>query len=53
LNRLLMHVLTQVPEEKLQAPCRIGTAETVPFSKLLETYIEHSEDIVAQILAPV
>ncbi len=51
LNRLLIHVLARVPEEKLQVPCRIGSAEPIPFSKLVEIYIEHCEDIAAQILA--
>jgi len=51
LNRLLIHVLARVPEEKLQVPCRAGTADPVPLSTLVEIYIEHCEDIVAQILA--
>jgi hypothetical protein len=51
LNRLLIHVLARVPEEKLQTPCRMGTAEPIPFSKVVEIYIEHCEDIVARILA--
>jgi hypothetical protein len=50
LNRLLIHVLVRVPEDKLSVPCRIGSAEPVPLSKLLDAYIEHCEDIVAQIL---
>lgn len=51
LNRLLIHVLARVPEDKLQVPCRIGIAEPVPLSKLVDAYIEHCEDIVAHILA--
>jgi Clp amino terminal domain, pathogenicity island component/DinB superfamily len=52
LNRLLIHVLARVPEEKLEAPCHVGTADPVPLSKLVEIYIEHCADIAAQILAP-
>jgi hypothetical protein len=52
LNRLLIHVLARVPGEKLEVPCRVGTADPVPLSTLVEIYIEHCEDIVAQILAP-
>jgi hypothetical protein len=50
LNRLLIHVLARVPEDKLSVPCRIGIAEAIPLSKLVDAYIEHCEDIVAQIL---
>jgi hypothetical protein len=50
LNRLLIHVLTRIPEDKLGVLCRIGTAEPVPLSKLVDAYIDHCEDVVAQIL---
>jgi hypothetical protein len=51
LNRLLIHLLRRIPENKLDLPCRIGIAEPVPLAKLLETYVEHCQDIVAQVLA--
>ena len=51
LNNLLAHVLARVPEEKLNAPCRIGIHDPVPLSKLISGYVEHCEDILAQILA--
>jgi hypothetical protein len=51
LNGLLVHVLLRVPEEKLSVQCRIGIAEPVPLSKLMETYLAHYDDIVGQILA--
>jgi hypothetical protein len=50
LNRLLIHVLARVPEDKLAVPCRVGTADPVPLSNLVEIYVEHCEDIVGQIL---
>jgi hypothetical protein len=51
LNRLLAHVLQRVPEDKLDVPCRIGIAEPVTLTKLMDTYIEHCRDIVGQVLA--
>jgi len=51
LNRLLIHLLLRVPENKLDLPCRIGVAEPVPLARLMETYLEHCEDIVGQILS--
>jgi hypothetical protein len=51
LNRLLIHVLLLVPEDKLDVPCRIGIAEPVPLVELMDAYIEHCQDIVGQILA--
>jgi hypothetical protein len=51
LNRLLVHVLEGLPEDKASAPCRIGIAEPIPLAKLMDAYIEHCQDIVGQILA--
>lgn len=51
LNRLIIHVMAQVPEEKLRVTCRIGVQDPIPFSKLIERYVEHCEDVVGQILA--
>ncbi|MBI5280424.1 MAG: hypothetical protein HY858_01990 [Candidatus Solibacter usitatus] len=50
LNRLLAHVLSNVPEDKLRTPCKIGIAESVPLQVLIERYVEHSEDVAGQIL---
>jgi len=47
----LVHVLAQIPEDKLNLTCRIGIHDPIPLSKLIESYIEHCEDVVAQILA--
>jgi hypothetical protein len=50
-NRLLIHVLAQIPEEKLKTPFHIGTEETIPLAKVIDLYIAHCEDLVGQILA--
>jgi hypothetical protein len=51
LNRFLIHVLAQIPEAKLNTPCRIGIADAIPLSDLITRYIAHCEDITGQILA--
>jgi hypothetical protein len=51
LNRLLVHVLLWIPEEKAGAPCRIGIADPVPLTALVARYVERSQDIVGQIAA--
>jgi hypothetical protein len=51
LNGLLIHVLTQIPEEKLNTPCRIGVEEPILLSRLITQYVLHCEDIAGQILA--
>jgi ClpA/ClpB-like protein len=51
LNRFLIHLLALIPEDKLTLVCRIGIHEPIPLSKLIERYVEHCEDVVAQILA--
>ncbi|MGA2183076.1 MAG: DinB family protein, partial [Bryobacteraceae bacterium] len=50
LNRLLVHVLRQIPEEKLNLPCRIGIAEPIPLERLVANYLDHLEDVLGQIL---
>jgi hypothetical protein len=51
LNWLLIHVLAQIPEDKLGLMCRIGVQAPIPLSKLIERYVEDCQDVVAQILA--
>ncbi len=51
LNRLLIHVLARIPEDKLAVECRIGIADPIPLAQLVERYVAHCEDIVGQILA--
>jgi len=50
LNRLIVHVIARVPEEKLVTPCRIGVAEPIPLEELVRRYVAHCEDIVSQLL---
>jgi hypothetical protein len=51
LNRLLIHVLSGIPEEKLTTPCHIGIEPPRTLNQLIAAYIEHCEDIVGQMLA--
>ncbi|MGB6943295.1 MAG: Clp protease N-terminal domain-containing protein [Bryobacteraceae bacterium] len=51
LNRLLIHTMPRIPEDKLAAPCRIGSAEPVPLLRLMEAYVTHCQDFVRRILA--
>ncbi len=51
LNRLLIHLLLRVPEDKVDLPCRIGIAEPISLAELVEAYVKYCEDIVGQILA--
>jgi hypothetical protein len=50
LNGLILHVLSQLPAEKLNIPCRIGIGEPVPLSAVIDSYVTHCEDLAAQIL---
>jgi hypothetical protein len=50
-NRLLIHVLARIPEEKLETPCHIGVHEPISLATLIERYVAHCEDMVGQILA--
>lgn len=51
LNRLLVHVLLRMPEDKSGVPCRVGIAEPITFAQLVAVYVEHAQDIVGQIIA--
>ena len=50
LNRLILHVIVQMPENKLDTPCRIGVADPIPLRELVQRYVAHCEDIAAQLL---
>jgi len=50
LNGLILHLLSQLPTEKLTTPCRIGIGECVPLSAVIDSYVAHCEDLAAQIL---
>ena len=51
LNRLLVHVISQIPEEKVNTLCRIGVKDPIPLSQLIVRYVEYCGDLVGQILA--
>jgi len=51
LNRLLIHVLLRVPEDKLDVPFRIGIADPIQFLQLAERYVEHCEEMAGQVVA--
>ncbi len=50
LNRMLLHVLAQIPEEKLGLSCRVGIEDATTLAILIGRYIDHCEDLVAQVL---
>lgn len=49
-NRFIAHVLTQIPESKLQTPCCIGESETVTLDFLARDYVRHMLHHLEQIL---
>ena len=51
LNRLLIHVLAYVPEEKLNVKLRIGDSGPVVLNRVLADYVEYARDMVGRILA--
>jgi Clp amino terminal domain, pathogenicity island component len=51
LNRLLVHTLLLIPEQKVNMTCHIGIAEPIPLLKLIERYVERVEDILGQIVS--
>jgi hypothetical protein len=51
LNRILIQVLTHMPDDKVNAPCRVGIEKPVPLSVLVGGYVMHNEDIMGQIVA--
>jgi hypothetical protein len=51
LNRLLVHVLMRIPEDRLEISCRVGITDPIPLSELIARYGAHCEDVVGQILA--
>jgi hypothetical protein len=50
LNRLLLHAMAQVPESRLKTEFRVGIAEPTTLLEAIERYVEHCEDVVAQVL---
>lgn len=50
LNRLLVHVISHVPEAKLATPCKIGLLDAIPLERLIANYVEYCQDEMAEIL---
>jgi hypothetical protein len=50
LNQLLLHAMAQVPEARLATQFRVGIAEPTTLLHVIERYVEHCEDLVAQVL---
>ena len=48
-NRYLAHILAHLPEDALQAPCRIGSSEPVTLQFLAEDYLVHLVHHVQQV----
>jgi len=50
MNRLLVHVISKIPENNLQTSCRIGLDPPLSLTRLITNYIERCEDMMSQIL---
>jgi DinB superfamily len=48
-NRYLAHVITHLPDSKLQTPCRIGSGEPVTLAFLATDYVAHMVHHLKQI----
>jgi hypothetical protein len=51
LNRLLVHVLSRIPEQRAGTSFRIGLDEPVPLTTIVLGYLSECEDIVGQMLS--
>lgn len=51
INRLLMHLIAQVPPEKVSMTCRVGIEAPTTLSAVIERYVAECEDVLVQILA--
>jgi len=49
-NRHLLHIIRNVNEAALPAPCAIGGSAPVPLSEVISGYVDHMEHHLAQIL---
>jgi len=48
-NRYLAHVIAQLPPEKLETPCTIGSEKTVTLRFLVQDYVRHLRHHLGQI----
>ena len=51
-HEILKTVVDRIPEEKLEAECRVGDNEPVSLRFLIEDYIAHQQHHLRQILCP-
>jgi hypothetical protein len=51
LNRHLVHVFRNLPEDAWEHECRIGEGAPMPVSAIVDGYLEHLENHLQQILA--
>src|SRR5262245_19874691 len=49
-NRHLLHVMTQVPNDRLSRPCLIGASDPVTLEFLMKDYVAHLKHHLEQIL---
>lgn len=52
LNRHLLHIIRNVPEDCLLRPVAIGGKEPIPLSAVIDGYLDHLEHHLSQILEP-
>jgi hypothetical protein len=50
MNLLIAHVLAKIPEAKLKTTCRIGVEPGVTLWEVITRYVDHCEEVLAQIL---
>jgi hypothetical protein len=50
LNRHLAHIISRMPADKMDSPCRIGEREAIPLADLIHDYIKHMEHHIKQLL---
>lgn len=50
-NDLLLRLVKGIPEERLSAPCRIGSAEPVTLRFLIEDYVLHMQHHLDHVLS--
>ena len=50
-NRLLLHVIAQIPENKLSVSCRISVRAPISLSELIIRYVDYVEDSLRKILS--
>jgi hypothetical protein len=50
MNLLLVHVLTEIPEARMQVPCKVGIENAIPLAGLMQRYVAHVQDVVGEVL---